>query len=177
MRLARIARIKGEGAIGMLVIVALLLAGGVWWLYSSRGDAEKNARIFASEVTKRIAVNYDEKYLHVHLSPAGQITYLRSWRDRLLDHLRELGTPAQPIELQGDVEFSHYFFDPHATFHAQLKYPTTKAQMELGISRAMTVWQVDTLNMTWDPVPTPTPGPTPVTTPTPAPDPKRKSRR
>ena len=112
MRLARTARIKGEGGVALLVIVLLLLGGIVWWLYSSRQDAEKNARIFATEVTKRVAINYDEKYLHVHLSPEAQVQYLKSWRDRLLDRLRELGVPAQPIDVQGDVAFHLLLFRP-----------------------------------------------------------------
>ena len=183
MRLSRTARIKGEGGVALLVIVLLLLAGIVWWLYSSRQDAEKNARIFANEVVKRVAVNYDEKYLHVKLSPEAQVQYLKSWRDRMIDRLREFGVPAQPIDMQGDVAFTSYFFDPHGTFHAQLKYPNATARLELDISRGMTVWQVDTINLTWDvpPVPTPTPGvapiATPTPTPTPTPEPKQRRKR
>src|ERR1700730_11607212 len=174
MRLARTARIKGEGGVALLVIVLLLLGGIVWWLYSSRRDAEKNARIFATEVAKRVATNYDEKFLHVHLSPEAQIQYLKSWRDRLLDRLRELGVPAQPIDVQGDVGFTSYFFDPKGTFRVQLKYPTTSAQLDLGVSRGMTVWQVDTIKLTWTPPPTPTPAPTPEVAVSPTPTPKRK---
>ena len=184
MRLSRTARIKGEGGIALLVIVLLLLGGIVWWLYSSRQDAEKNARIFANEVVQKVAINYDEKYLHVKLSPEAQVQYLKSWRDRLMDRLRELGVPAQPIDVQGEVAFTSYFFDPHGTFRAQLKYPTTSGQLEVGVSRGMTVWQVDTINLIWEPppVPTPTPGlapiatPTPTPTPPPEPQPKRKRR-
>lgn len=182
MRLARTARIKGEGGIALLVIVLLLLGGIAWWLYSSRHDAERNARIFATEVTKRVVINYDEKYLHVHLGPEAQVTYLRSWRDRLLDRLREFGVPAQPIDVQGEVAFTSYFFDPKGTFRAQLVYPTMSAQLELGVSRGMTVWQVDMINVTWTPPPTPTPTPaptslvTPTPTPTPAPEQKRKQK-
>jgi|ERR1043166_2496317 hypothetical protein len=182
MRLARTKGIKGEGGIALLVIVLLLLGGIVWWLYSSRQDAEKNARIFAKEVVQRVAVNYDEKYLHVKLSPEAQVQYLKSWRDRLMDRMRELGVPAQPIDVQGDVTFTSYFFDPHGMFQSKLKYPNTSATLEVGVSRGMTVWQVDTINVIWEPppVPTPTPGmepsPTPVPTPTPTPEPKRKRR-
>jgi hypothetical protein len=177
MRLARTVRIKGEGGIALLVIVLLLLSGIVWWLYSSRQDAEKNARIFATEVTKRVAISYDEKFLHVHLSPEAQITYLKSWRDRLLDRLREFGVPAQPIDVQGNVAFTSYFFDPKGTFRAQLNYPTTSAQLDLGISRGMTVWQVDMINLTWNPPPTPTPAPGPALTPTPTPTPTSEQKR
>jgi hypothetical protein len=181
MRLARTARIKGEGAAALLVIVLLLLGGIVWWLYSSRTDAEKNARIFAAEVAKRVAINYDEKYLHVHLSPDAQRTYLRSARDRLLERLRELGVPAQPIEVEGRLSFTSYFFDPRGTYHAKLKYPGKSAQLELDISRGMTVWQIDAINLPWTPeqapVPTPTPEVSASPTPTPTPVPQQKQRR
>jgi hypothetical protein len=185
MRLARTARIQGEGGLALLVIVLLLLGGIVWWLYSSRTDAEKNARIFAAEVAKRVAVNYDEKYLHVHLSPDGQRTYLRSTRDRLLDRLRELGVPAQPIEVEGSVNFTSYFFDPRGTYHAKLKYPTKSAplDLDLDISRGMTVWQIDAINLPWTPDQAPVPSPTPevaaspTPTPTPAPQQRRKRNR
>jgi hypothetical protein len=176
MKLTRTARVKGEGGIPLLVIVLLILGGIVWWLYSSRVDAEKNARIFATEVAKQVAINYDEKFLHIHLSPEGQVQYLKSWRDRLLDRLREFGALAQPLDVQGDVSFSSYFFDPKGTFRAQLNYPTTSAQLELGISRGMTVWQIDTINLIWTPPPAPTPTPTPMPTPTPTPEPKRKRK-
>lgn len=179
MKLARTARIKGEGAAALLVIVLLLLGGIVWWLYSSRRDAEKNSRIFAAEVAKRVAVDYDEKYLHVHLSPDGQRTHLRSARDRLIDRLRELGVPAQPIEVEGSLNFTSYFFDPRGTFYAKLKYPTKSAQLDLDISRGMTVWQVDTIALPWTPEQAAAPTPTPAmsATPTPAPTPQQKSKR
>ena len=181
MRLARTARIKGEGGLALLVIVLLILGGIVWWLYSSRQDAEKNARIFAAEVAKRVAVNYDEKYLHVHLSPDAQKTYLRSSRDRLLDRLREFGVLTQPIEVTGNVVFTSYFFDPHGTFQAELKYPATTAKLELDISRGMTVWQVDSINLSGMPPPAAAPAPTPevlsTPTPTPAPPEEKSTRR
>lgn len=176
MKLARTARIKGEGAAALLVIVLLLIGGIVWWLYSSRRDAEKNARIFAAEVATRLAVNFDEKYFHVHQSPDSQKTYLRSARDRLLERLREFGVPAQPIEVEGTLFFTNQFFDPHGTFHAQLKYPTTTAQLDIDISRGMTVWQIDSINLTGTPPPTPTPAATAEASPTPTPEPQAEQR-
>ncbi len=181
MRLARAARIRGEGAIALLVIMLLILGGIVWWLYSSRAAAEKNARLFAAEVARRVAVNYDEKYLHVNLSPDGQKVYLRSARDRLLERLRALGVPAQPIEIQGDVMFTSYFFEPRGAFHAQLKYPTTSAQLDLDISSGMAVWRIDAINLPWTPAETAATAPAPVVvaspTPTPTPAPQQRSRR
>src|SRR5204863_1833123 len=181
MRLARSARIKGEGGLAVLVIVVLLLGGIVWWLYQSRRNHEKNARIFARDVVTRLAVNYDEKYFHVNQSPEAQRTYLQSARENFLERLRQLGVPAQPIEVQGDVVFSSYFFDPRGTFKAQLKYPATTAQMDVDISRGMTVWQIDSVTLTGAPPATPTPAPmlaaSPSPTPSPAPEQKTKQKR
>ncbi len=181
MRLGRTARIKGEGAGPILVILVLILGGIAWWLYSSRQDAQKTVRTFATEITKRTAVNYDGQYLNLHLSPAAQGQYLVSWRERLLARLREFGVPEQPIDIQGDVAFTSYFFDPHGLFKAQLKYPTMTAQLEMGISRGMTNWQLDSIDLTWTPPPAPSPAPTPMVmatpTPTPTPEPEHKSRR
>ena len=183
MKLARTAGSRGEGGIGFLVIVGVLVLGIVWWLYSSRQDAVKKSRAFAAEVVTHVAVNYDEKYLHVHLSPEAQVNYLQSWRERFIARLRELGVPAQPIEVTGNVAFTSQFFDPRGTFRAELKYPTTSAYVDLEVSRGMTVWQVDKIDLTWTPPPTPTPAPvlaaTPTSTPPPPPPeqkPKRKSK-
>jgi hypothetical protein len=178
MKLARTARSRGEGNIVFLVIVGVLVAGVVWWLYSSRQDAVKKSRAFAAEVVTHVAVNFDEKYLHVHLSPEAQVNYLQSWRERFIARLRELGVPSQPIEVKGDVTFTSQFFDPRGTFRAELKYPTTSAYIDVEVSRGMTVWQVDKIDLTWTPPPTPTPAPVLATpTPTPAPPPEQKPKR
>ena len=186
MRLSRESRVGGEG-LGTLLVILLVSFGGIaWWLFSSRQDAEKNARAFAEEVVRHVAVDYDEKYLHVHLSPAGQITYLQSWRENLINQLRGLGAMQQPFKVTGKLEFSSYFFDPHGTFNAELPYSTTTAHLTIEISRGMTVWQVDTLNLMWTPTATPTPIPVIALTPSPSPmlpsptpppsKPKRKSK-
>ena len=159
-----------------MIIVLLLLGGIVWWLFATRRSAEQNARIFANEVANRVVINSDEKFLHVHLSPTGQAQYLRSMRDRLLEQLRAMGVPQQPLVVQGDVEFSSYFFDPRAIFRVPLIYPDASAHLELGISRGMTVWQIDTINLMWDRLP-PTPTPTPIPSPTPSPTPEQKRKK
>ena len=176
MKLARNSRIKGEG-MGLWIIVLLLVGGALWFLYSSRRDGEKNARAFAAEVVQRAAVNYDEKYLHVHLSPEAQTKYLQSWRDRMLQNLRSFGPVKQPIPIKGDVVFSSYFFEPMGTFRAELGYPTMTAYLDLVITRGMTVWQVNEINLTWNPPPTPTPSPTPEMTPSPTPSPTPEKQR
>ncbi len=163
----------------LFIIVGALVLGALWFLFSSRSDGQRNARAFAEEVVQHVAVNYDEKYLHVHLSPEGQSKYLQSWRDRMLQNLRSFGPVKQPIPLTGDVQFSSGFFEPVGTFRAELVYPTMTAYLELVISHGMTVWQVNEINLTWNPPPTPSPSPTPemAPSPTPSPTPEPKQRR
>src|SRR3954449_1387380 len=183
MRLGRYAKVRGEGGLALWIIVAALVGGALWFLYSSRRDGDKNARAFAAEVAQRVAVNYDDKYLHVHLSPDAQTKYLASYRERLFQNLRSFGPVKQPIPVSGDVRFSSGFFEPRGSFKADLTYPNMTAGLEMNISRGMTVWQVDEINLTWTPPPTPTPSPTPSPafspspTPTPAPPPEPKGPR
>ena len=181
MKLHRHARTRAEGGLALWIIVAALVGGALWFLYSSRRDGDKNARAFATEVAQRVAVNYDEKYLSVHLSPEGQAKYLPSFRERMMQNLRSFGPVKQPIPVSGDVRFSSGFFEPIGTFKADLVYPTMSASLELIISRGMTVWQVNEINLTWTPPPTPTPSPTPTpafsASPTPSPTPEQKAPR
>jgi hypothetical protein len=181
MKLSRKTHIRAEGGLALWIIVAALILGALWFLFSSRRDGDKKARAFADEVTQRVAVNYDEKYLHVHLSPEAQRKYLQSWRDRMLENVRSFGPVKQPIPVKGDVLFSSYFFEPVGTFRAELVYPTMTAYLDLVISRGMTVWQVNDINLTWTPPPAPTPSPTPEMTPSPTPSPtptpEQKQRR
>src|SRR6267143_4872131 len=179
MRSAQNTQSRGEGALALIIIVAALVLGALWFLFSSRNDGQKNARAFADDVVQHVAVNYDEKYLHVHLSPEGQTKYLQSFRERMLQNLRSFGQVKQPIPVKGDVVFSSYFFEPVGTFRAELVYPTMTAYLDLIITRGMTVWQVDDLNLTWNPPPTPTPSPTPAMSPspTPSPTPEQKPKR
>lgn len=179
MRQAQTARLRGEGIVLLLIIVAIL-AGGTWFVYSSRQAAEKNCRDFAALVAERVAVHYDDKFLHVRLGPDAQKKFLQSVRDRLMARLRALGTPAQPIQLEGKVEFESGFFKPMGTFRAQLNYPNGVAYLDLTISSGMTVWQVDDIYLTEPPpkaAPTAAPAATPIAAPTPTPTPEQKPKR
>ena len=182
MRRARAARVRGEGLVLLLIVLAIL-AGGTWFVFSSRRESEKNCQAFALLVAERVAVHYDEKFLHVRLGPDAQKKFLQSVRDRMIAQLRQFGTPAQPIPLKGEVQFESGFFKPRGTFRAHLKYPDKMAYLDLAISSGMTVWQVDDIYLTWDtppaPAPTATPALAPTPTPTPIPEqkPKRKRKR
>ena len=179
MKRARHSHCKGEGGFGIWIIVLFIIAGGVWFLYSSRGDAVKGGRAFAEEVARKLAVDYDERYLMQHLSPENQAARLPMWRERLFKNLRSFGPLAKPIETTGDILFTSQFFDPHGTFRSELTYPTMVAHFDLSISKGNTGWRIDELNLVWNPPPAPSPSPTPALTPspTPSPTPEPKQRR
>lgn len=154
----------------LLVIVLAVLGGGAWWLFVAKRQSEEGARAFAREAATRLALHFDQKFLDVRLGREAQVSYPPSFRERLLNRLRQLGVPAQEIELEGEVTFTSHFFEPKGQFRARLNYPTKPAYLDLTVSNRQT-WQIDRLNLTWDPTPVATPepalaiSPTPVATP------------
>jgi hypothetical protein len=181
MKLARNIQRKGEGGLAICIILLALLGGAVWFLYSSRAEAEKKARGFAGQIVQSLAVNYDVRFLNSHMTPQAQLNYIPSWRDRMVQHLKGFGPLTKPIETKGDVTFNSMFFDPHGMFKSELTYATMTATLNVGISRGMNAWQVEDIELVWTPPPTPTPDPqasaTPTPTPTPTPAPTQRSKR
>lgn len=182
MKLRRHRHCAGEGFALWIIIIALL-GGIVWFLYSSRKDASAAAKVFAQQSVQKIAVDFDDQYLRLHLNPEFQITHPPSWRERLFRTLRDFGTVTKPIETTGDVQFSSQFFDPHGTFFSTLTYGGSTEHLELTISKGMSGWRIDEVTIAYKPKPTPTPSaaamvsPTPTPSPTPPPPPPQKKRK
>jgi hypothetical protein len=181
MRRAQDAQRKGEGGLAIWIILLALIGGAVWFLYSSRRDADGKMRQFADQIVQTMAVNYDVRFLNAHMTPQAQTNYIPSWRDRMVGFLKGFGPMSKPIQTKGDIQFTSGFFDPHGSFQSLLTYPTMTATLKLTVVRAMNTWQVDELELVWTPPPTPTPAPmaeiTPSPTPSPTPDPKQKRKR
>ena len=181
MRQAHNSHRKGEGGLALLIILLALLAGALWFLFSSRAEAERKMRGFAGQVVQTMAVNYDVRFLNNHMTPQAQSSYIPSFRDRMVGFLKGFGPMSKPIETQGTVQFNNLFFDPVGTFKSTLTYPTMTATMHLTVIRAMNDWQVDQIELVWTPPPTPTPSPTPQMmpspTPSPTPEPKPQKRK
>ena len=177
MKLAQQTRIKAEG-LGIWIVVVAILGGAVWFVLSSRTEGDKNGRAFANEVIQKVAVEYDEKYLEERLSPAARTQYLPYWRSRLFQYLRGFGPPAKPPETKGTVSFTSHFYDPRGTFRTDLTYAHTTAYLELTVSKERR-WQIDEINLVWNPPPAPTPTPSPVmaASPTPTPTPAAQKRK
>jgi hypothetical protein len=174
---------RGEGGLAIWIILLALLAGALWFLYSSRAEAERKMREFAGRVVQTMAVNYDPRFLNNHMTSQAQANYIPSFRDRMVGVLKGFGPMSKPIETKGSVQFNNLFFDPTGSFKSTLTYPTMTATMNLTVIRAMNDWQVDQIELVWTPPPTPTPSPTPQMTPTPTPSPtaqpkeQRKKRK
>jgi hypothetical protein len=185
MKRARNSERRGEGGLPLLIIVLALLAAGLWFLYSSRAEAQKKGRQFAEQVVQTMAVNYDVRFLNTHMSPQAQANYIPSWRDRMVGFLKGFGPMTKPIATKGDLTFTSVFFDPHGRYESELTYANQTAKMTLGISRGMNAWQVEEIELTWPPPPSPTPtpviqaSPSPTPTPTAAPEqnPQRRKRK
>src|SRR5580765_3147135 len=107
MKRARHSHCKGEG-LSIWIIVLAILAGGVWFLYSSRKDSVREAQAFAQEVSKKLTVDFDDHYLIAHLNPENQAAHLPAWRERLFRSLRSFGPMTKPAEITGDVRFTSY---------------------------------------------------------------------
>ena len=162
---------KGEGGLAIWIILLALLAGALWFLYSSRAEAERKMREFAGQIVQTMAVNYDVRFLNNHMTAQGQASYIPSFRDRMVGYLKGFGPMSKPIETTGSVHFNSVFFDPVGTFKSTLTYPTMTATMNLTVLRGMNDWQVDQIELVWTPPPTPTPAPTPQIMPSPTPTP------
>lgn len=154
-----------------MVILLVLVGGGAWFLYSSRASAEKDGRAFANEVVKKVVVEYDAKYLNLVLSPRAAVVCMPSCRELLARRFREFGPVTKPIETTGEIQFTNKFFEPRGTFKAQMSYPTGTVTLELLISRAISGWLIDEINMGWIPAPGPAPTPTPAPAMAPSPSP------
>ena len=184
MRLAPHARIKAEGLAIWLIVLAII-AGAIWFLFSARVDTQNDARAFAQEVIQKVVVEYDEKYIDLRLSQSARSKHTLMWRTRMLQYLRSFGQLSKPIETESEVLFTSHFFEPRGLFKSELVYPTTTARFDLVVSKGMTSWQIEEMNLIWNPPPAPSPTPgasaTPTPTPTPSPaapqKPKRKKGR
>jgi hypothetical protein len=143
-------RKQGEGLVLIIVIVAVL--GGIsWYLYSSRRNSEKEAWAYAREVAEHIALQRDARFIDLNLSSQAQVEIPPSFRERILTKLGELGIPDKRINLTGKVTFSSYLFEPHGSFRAEVNTPMTPVYLDMSISPSHGPWQIDALNLTWNP--------------------------
>lgn len=158
MRPLSAARERGSVIILLLVVLAAL-GGGYYFLKQNRDQREKEAWAFANEAANRIVLQRDQHFLNFSLTQKAQMQYPPSWRIRMLEYIREVGTPNPQFHVKGDVTFTNQFFDPRGHFTIQFDYPTGPGYLELYVSHPGALWVIDDLNWTWPPPAAPTPAP------------------
>ena len=146
-------REKAEGLILVLVILAIL-GGGVWYIKSSRSSSEKEAWNYARDVAEHIVLQRDMRYVDLNLSSKAQVEMPPSFRERIFNKITELGTADRNIKLTGHVSFSAYIFEPRGSFRAEINFPGTAVFLDMSVSPSHGPWQIDALNLTWNPHPT-----------------------
>jgi hypothetical protein len=139
---------SGQGLV-LIVIILAIIGGGLWYLYSNKATTDREARAFGRETIKRLTVDHDRQYLETHLGPQAKLDLPPSQRDYMIQRFAQFGVPQQPMQIEEDVTFESYFFEPRAIFTAHLNYPAQPALLQLAISHPVSKWQID--NVTFSP--------------------------
>jgi hypothetical protein len=128
----------------LLIIVVALLVGAWWWLNSNKESAAKEGRDFANEAIQKIAVQHDGNFFISHLSPKMRMAFAApTAQQEFMNEIVKLGAPVRPVDVQGKIEFTSQFFEPHGSFHARIYYPARYADIDLTISHPVGRWQID----------------------------------
>jgi hypothetical protein len=136
---------KSSGQVVVLLIIVLALAGGAWWwLNSNKQNSTKEGRDFANEAVQKIAVQHDGNFFISRLSPQMRMAYAApTAQQEFMNEIAKLGAPVRPPDVQGKIEFTSQFFEPHGSFHARIYYPARYADMDITISHPVGRWQID----------------------------------
>jgi hypothetical protein len=138
-------RTSGDGLVFVIIFLALI-GVGIWWLYSHKAEMDKEARRFGRQAIEALTVKYDEPFYANHLSPQARVDNPPSSQKALLQQLRELGAPAQPIKIDENVTWQNQFFEPSGYFTAHLNYSARAATMQIAISHPVGKWQIDNVS-------------------------------
>jgi hypothetical protein len=140
-------QLKSSGqVVAILVIVLVLLGVGYWWLNSTKQEMAKGGKEFANEALQKIVVQHDINFFGSHLSPQARMNFAAvSAQQEFMNEIVQMGSPVGAIDLQGQMEFTSQFFEPHGAFHARINYPAKYADFDLSISHPVGRWQIDTI--------------------------------
>ena len=138
---------SGQGLVVLIILLAVIGAG-LWYLYSAKATADREAREFARDAIKRLTVDHDRQYLETHLGPQAKLDLPPSGRDYMIQKFAQFGVPAQPMQIDESVTFESYFFEPRGYFTAHLNYPGQGATLQLATSHPVSRWQIDNITFT-----------------------------
>ena len=131
--------------VAVLVIVLVLLGIGYWWLNSTKQEMAKGGKEFANEALQKIVVQHDINFFGSHLSPQARMNLPVSAQQEFMNDIVQMGSPVGAIDLQGQMEFTSQFFEPHGAFHARINYPARYADFDVSISHPVGRWQIDSI--------------------------------
>jgi hypothetical protein len=162
-------QLRSSGQVVVVLIIVLVLLGiGYWWLNSTKQEMAKGGKEFANEALQKIVVQHDINFFGSHLSPQARMNFPVSGQQEFMNEIVQMGAPVGGIDLQGKMEFTSQFFEPHGDFHARINYPARYADFDLSISHPVGRWQIDTIAFVKQSEQL-APGPAPAAPPAPAP--------
>lgn len=139
-------RLRSSGQVVVILVIVLVLLGiGYWWLNSTKQEMAKEGKEFANEAVQKIVVRHDINFFASHLSPQARMNFPVSAQQEFMNDIVQMGAPVGAIDLQGQMEFTSQFFEPHGAFHARINYAARYADFDLSISHPVGRWQIDTI--------------------------------
>jgi len=143
-------KLSGQGLVVVFILLAVVGAG-LWYLYSNKTTTDREARVFAREAVKRLVVDHDLKYLSEHLGPQAKIDNPPSQQQYMIQRFTQFGVPTQPIQIDENVTWESYFFEPRGYFTAHLNYPAQGATLQIATSHPVSRWQLDNITFITQP--------------------------
>jgi hypothetical protein len=128
-----------------------VIGAGLWYLYSNKATTDREARVFAREAVKKLTVDHDRQYIETHLGPQAKLDLPPSQRDYMIQRFAQFGVPAQPIQIDENITWESYFFEPRGYFTAHLNYPAQGATLQLATSHPVSRWQLDNITFVTQP--------------------------
>jgi len=150
IKLSSRSKLSGQGMVIVIILLAVVGAG-LWYLYSNKATTDREAREFAREAIKRITVDHDLKYFSDHLGPQAKLDNPPSQQQFIIQRFAQLGAPTQPIQIEENITWESYFFEPKGYFTAHLNYPAQPVMLQLATSHPVSRWQIDNLSFSVQP--------------------------
>jgi hypothetical protein len=150
MKLSSQTKLSGQGLVIVFILLAVIGAG-LWYLYSNKATTDREARVFAREAVKKLTVDHDRQYIETHLGPQAKLDLPPSQRDYMIQRFAQFGVPAQPIQIDENITWESYFFEPRGYFTAHLNYPAQGATLQLATSHPVSRWQLDNITFVTQP--------------------------
>jgi hypothetical protein len=147
LKLSSQTKLSGQGLVVVFILLAVIGAG-LWYLYSNKATTDREARAFAREAVKRLTVDHDLKYLSDHLGPQAKLDNPPSQQQYMIQRFTQFGVPAEPIQIDENVTWESYFFEPRGYFTAHLNYPGQGATLQIATSHPVSRWQIDNITFT-----------------------------